>query len=343
MALGPRESGRMIAALAKNVFIEEEGVKNLATEVLSRMIEKSIGGSGFGLESDFSQHELHPSPGHPKAVDWIFVLDTLNFSFWSSNPQNKWRVDGQSGYFALCAAIKRAIDNNIPITDPNYYSTITKQDLRNILRGDEGSDVAPMIDERVQNLHEVGRILIQKYNSTFVDCVKSCNGSAEQLLKLIVNDFECFRDEADFHGHRVSFYKRAQILVGDIWAFYKGKDIGEFKDIDKTTMFADYRVPQVLLHFGAMRYSNPLLSTLQSGIELAPGSAEEIEIRGCSIEVVERVVEVVREEIQKCPNMNLDPSVCNAIRLDHFLWDYRRQHADQLEIFPFHRVRTIYY
>lgn len=63
----------------------------------------------------------------------------------------------------------------------------------------------------------------------------------------------------------VSFYKRAQILIGDIWACYKGCDLGEFNDIDFITMFADYRVPQVLLHFGAMRYSNPLLSTLQSG------------------------------------------------------------------------------
>lgn len=81
-------------------------------QVLSQLIEKSIGGdtSGFGLTSDFSQHDLHPNPGHPRAVDWIFVLDTLNFSFWSSNPRNKWRVDGQTGYFALCAAIKRAIE-----------------------------------------------------------------------------------------------------------------------------------------------------------------------------------------------------------------------------------------
>lgn len=30
-------------------------------------------------------------------------------------------------------------------------------------------------------------------------------------------------------------------------------------------MFADYRIPQVLQHFGAIRYSNILLSRLQSG------------------------------------------------------------------------------
>lgn len=90
-------------------------------------------------------------------------------------------------------------------------------------------------------------------------------------------------------------------------------------------------------------HPNFLSIKFSTGIELTPGSEEEIEIRGCSIDVVERVVEFVRTEIQKCPNMNLDPSVCNAIRLDHFLWDFRRQHAEQLEIFPFHKVRTIYY
>lgn len=63
----------------------------------------------------------------------------------------------------------------------------------------------------------------------------------------------------------VSFYKRAQILVGDIWACFKGEGIGKFHDIDYITMFADYRIPQVLVHFGAIRYSNPLLSRLQRG------------------------------------------------------------------------------
>lgn len=40
---------------------------------------------------------------------------------------------------------------------------------------------------------------------------------------------------------QVSFYKRAQILVADIWACFEGKSYGEFHDIDTITMFADYR------------------------------------------------------------------------------------------------------
>lgn len=58
----------------------------------------------------FSQSELHPNSGNKRAVDWIFVLDTLNFSFWPRDGDNKWNVNGHTGYFALCSAIKRAVD-----------------------------------------------------------------------------------------------------------------------------------------------------------------------------------------------------------------------------------------
>lgn len=39
----------------------------------------------------------------------------------------------------------------------------------------------------------------------------------------------------------VALYKRAQILIGDIWACFHGEGLGHFTDIDTITMFADYR------------------------------------------------------------------------------------------------------
>ena len=33
-------------------------------------------------------------------------------------------------------------------------------------------------------------------------------------------------------------YKRAQILIADLWACFNGESYGEFHDIDKITMFA---------------------------------------------------------------------------------------------------------
>ncbi|XP_012273349.1 queuosine salvage protein isoform X1 [Orussus abietinus] len=337
MVLGPRESAKLISRLSKNVFIEDEGVKEIACKVLEGLKSKAVS------VDNFSQNELHPKPDDPKAIDWIFVVDTLNFCFWSPKGAAKWSVNGHTGYFALCAAIKRAIDDGKPIYDSNFYSRITKDELKTILRGDDDACEIPLIEERVKNLQQVGNVLKEKYKGTFVECITQCRGSAEQLLKLVVNNFESYRDEADYQGYRVSFYKRAQILIGDVWACFRGEGIGAFHDIDKITMFADYRIPQVLAHFGAMRYSNTLLSALQLDTELTEGCAEEVEIRGCSIEVIERVVNELNATITQYPALGLKKSDFNSILIDHFLWDYRKYHSSELESIPFHKVRTIFY
>lgn len=48
-----------------------------------------------------------------------------------------------------------------------------------------------------------------------------------------------FRDHAVYNGEQVHFYKRAQILVGDVWAAYGRRTSGlaAFHDIGKLTMF----------------------------------------------------------------------------------------------------------
>ena len=190
----------------------------------------------------------------------------MNFCFWTpgQNP-TKWQIDNQTGYFALCAAINRAIAEGIDITNPEFYSTITFEKLSYILRSDDPLTMCPMIPERITSLHQVGLKLISKFDGKFENCVKTAEKSAEKLLQLIVEEFECFRDEATYNGERVQILKRAQILVGDIWACYRGKGLGEFDDLGKITMFADYRVPQVLVHFGAIEYSDELMASLKSG------------------------------------------------------------------------------
>jgi hypothetical protein len=60
-------------------------------------------------------------------------------------------------------------------------------------------------------------------------------------------------------------YKRAQILVADVWSCFQGKGLGAFADIDKITMFADYRVPQMLIHYGSLEYTPKLLFKISQG------------------------------------------------------------------------------
>lgn len=195
-----------------------------------------------------------------------------------------------------------------------------------------------MFDERLKALHEVGGTLLKTFDGSFVNCVNEANKSAKKLLQSIVTNFNCFKDEAYYKLHTVSFYKRAQILIADIWACFQNEDLGHFKDIDEITMFADYRVPQSLLYFHVLEYDDEITDLLKSNTLLENGSEYEIEIRGCSIEAVEQVLQIVREMVNK-------EKIVNAILIDHFLWDFRRAHAKEIieEELPFHKTLCIYY
>jgi len=104
-------------------------------------------------------------------------------------------------------------------------------------------------------------------------------------------------------------------------------------------MFADYRVPQSLQHYGVLQYSADLLQYLSQDKLLEPGHKWEIEIRGCSIEAVERITLRVKEELKTA---SVD-TIVNSILVDQYLWGYRRQHAEIMKTIPYHKVRSIFY
>lgn len=155
----------------------------------------------------------------------------------------------------------------------------------------------PNIDERVDRLREIGSVLEAEFSGLAVNMVKRAAGSAVTFVKLLLMHFPGFRDTAIYQGRLVHFYKRAQILVADIWGAYgrpvHAQDTSRhpfaFVDMDQLTMFADYRVPQILRHVGVLRYSATLVALVDSKTELAFGSPFETEIRACSVVAVEQL------------------------------------------------------
>lgn len=71
------------------------------------------------------------------------------------------------------------------------------------------------------------------------------------------------------------------------------------------------------------------------------GSQEEMEIRGCSIHAVELICAQVRSFLTSVNKA--DSFQVNSIIIDHFLWDFRRQHAEELSTIPFHKVVSVFY
>lgn len=101
-------------------------------------------------------------------------------------------------------------------------------------------------------------------------------------MNLLADDFGCFRDQFHWENRRkpIRFLKRAQIFVADVWACFEGTGYGEFRDIDKITMFADYRVPQALNTMGCLYYSPPLAAAISKKSLIPSGHAWELQLRG---------------------------------------------------------------
>ena len=206
----------------------------------------------------------------------------------------------------------------------------------------------PLLEERATNLNEVGKILANDYKNSFTNVISECNGSAKKLLALITSIFKCFQDESDFDGTKVSFYKRAQILISDIWACFEGKAWGSFHDISFLTMFADYKVPQSLLHLSVLKYTNKLMEKLKRGEIIPSGDRLELEIRGNSI----WGIELIYQELQKKSQNDLEFSslssgeldaILNSVIIDFYLWDFAKEKLEGITELPSHKTRTIFY
>jgi hypothetical protein len=181
----------------------------------------------------------------------------------------------------------------------------------------------------VRSLHFVD------FDGQAFNMVKAAEGSTTKLVRLITSHLPHFRDTSVYHGKLIYFYKRAQILVGDLWAAYgKQKDTSQpccFNDIDQLTMFADYRVPQILRDMKILEYSPHLASTIDSKQIIPWGSEEETEIRALTIVAVDRLQAAVKKN-------GLD---LLAIECDWLLWHRSEQLKDSIA--PHHRTLTVYY
>ncbi|EEC01060.1 conserved hypothetical protein [Ixodes scapularis] len=335
-ALSPRRSAEFIVQNAMDVTVDPVGICNVADHVQDCFSQGTVS------KDSWRKHPLHPKALDNSTVQWIFFVDALNFCFWSQNSEEKCEIefDGRrhTGYWSLCAAVNRAIQASIPLLDAQFCRDISHEQVEHIFRSCTPVPF-PLLEERHRILRECGQVLCTSYGGEFANCILRSNRSCQKLLDELVTNVPSFRDEGIFNGVPVSFYKRAQILVADIWACFGGQGLGEFEDIGTLTAFADYRVPQVLAHFGALRYSERLSSLLQSGVLLQNGDKEEMEIRGATIHACELVCEELKRRLQGDAALG----EINSILVDFCLWDYRRKRAADLDHVPFHRVRSCYY
>eukprot|EP00128_Syssomonas_multiformis_P007236 Colp12_sorted_trinity150504_noHs@10485 len=332
------ESAEFIARESRDVAIPDEAVRSAAKKLYEEIKSQKYS------KSNWRKNDLHPQVLDTTTVDWIVVLDTLNFSFWSNRTDGtefaiSYKGKRYNGYWLLCAAINRALDEGIPITTPSFYANITDEQVRHIFRSDTDEEV-PLLPERAKNLREVGTVLMQKFEGSFINCIEQAQNSAQKLLDIVTSSFSCFNDVATFGGREVHIQKRSQILIADLWACFEGEGYGRFDDVETLTMFADYRVPQGLAHLGLLSYSPQLLERMRSADLFQPGERLEVEIRGCSI----WAVELLTREVLKLREAEGRADVeINSVILDFYIWDYSKRFKKEMDHIPIHKIRSIFY
>jgi hypothetical protein len=281
----------------------------------------------------------HYFDGTTKTLNWIALLDALNFCFWGDYGHPRWRIKHgdtwYDGYAALAIALKRAIDQDYPLWDATFLATIDETILADILRATPDDHNVrmpiPLFSERLANARELGRVLIDRYEGEFANVIVAAHYDAVELTLLIAKDFSSFYDVSTWDNHVVRLFKRAQILVADIATAFQGTKWGVLERIDDLTAFADYKVPQMLRQLDILTCSHDLAVQIKRQDLLSPGSPAEVAIRASTIWAVEL--------LRQC--LATHRIIVNAATIDTRLW-YASQSCGTSSQ-PYHRTRTIFY
>ena len=236
-----------------------------------------------------------------RTLRYLLVLDTVNFSFWGG---------GAGGYWQLAERLRDAFAAGDELSEPAALAAVTAGRLREIV-GD-----LPMLEERAEALRQLGA-------HGFDGLVEpTATGTARRLAERLAS----YADVAEHDGRRVPLLKRAQIVPADL----HGAGVASFPDLADLTCFPDYKLPQVLRHFGAIEYSTGLARRVDGWEELRPGEPAEVEIRAATVVAVERLREALAGRGR----------TLRSIEVDWVLWDLSQ---GLFPVRPYHRTRTVFY
>ena len=329
--LGVLSDTRWVIEHASHVSIHTDQIEHVSYDLLSHYSPSP---------EPLWYERFHFHDGTERTVNWLLVLDALNFCFWAEKGKPRWRIDYQGeildGYWAEAASLTRAVEEGFALWDADYLSAMSREDLAYIFRpvsnaGGSAGEMIPLFDARLAHVHEVGRVLNERYDGQFAQAIDKANGSAVKLALLLEKDFSSFHDVAVYYSRDIRFLKRAQICVADLYGAFGGKRWGAFTDLDQLTIFADYKLPQVLRHHSVLEYSPELAQCIDNQELLRPGGVEEVELRSATI----WACELLRREMSR-----LSGQAIAAVEVDQLLWFLGQ---DSAEMRPYHRTRSIYY
>lgn len=269
-------------------------------------------------------------------TDLVMFGSALNFAFTDFDSSVKFQVDYRGIRYvdseAMLACVHRAWSTGLPIFDGQWMAAVTRADLIHIFAG---TIEMPMIDERVAILNEVGTTLVERFSGKFhvwaASCDRAVYAAGNGMLERLVADFPRFEDCSLYNGHRVQFYKLAQLALWSLHAVYVRLGQKGFQDLSRITAFADYIVPVALRLMGILEYTPDLDSRIIGGVLIPRDSTDEIEIRAHTIYATALLTDAINL-LRPAGKQLVIPQV-----------DYRLWKAYHATFWPHHLTRTTMY
>lgn len=271
-----------------------------------------------------------PAARDEQLVDVILLFNSINFCYWG---EPKWTVQfrGQSydGAFGMMAALTRALEEDgLPLLEGDFLARIAPDQFRYLLRGNVP---IPLEGQRLAIWHREGPVLSREFGGRWFRVVERADGSAANLVKLLVTWFPTWNDAAELDGNRVVFLKRAQLAAGMLYQAFGGTGWGDLADLDRLTVYADYKLPQVMRRLGILIYDQDLSALVDSQTPIPAGCRMEVEIRAATVwagELMRRAL------VPRSPGIT-------ACHIDYWLWETGQHKVPGAR--PYHRTLTTAY
>mmetsp|Transcript_6775 Transcript_6775/g.8192 ORF Transcript_6775/g.8192 Transcript_6775/m.8192 type:complete len:343 (-) Transcript_6775:1349-2377(-) len=159
---------------------------------------------------------------------------------------------------------------------------------------------------------EIGHETVGDFIITEVERLASDQNPAAKLVESLVTNFPLtFRDQYEVNGHSVCLFKKAQLVVGELYHRFRNEDSRfNFKDGDELTAFIDNVICAVMRKVGIVKVSESVENRINSYEPLPKGSEAEVSLRAAAMVGVEETVRIV----------NASGNTLTSVELGNYLW-----------------------
>jgi hypothetical protein len=280
--------------------------------------------------------DVPSDPGSDPATEaaWLLAYNALNFSYYPDGGAPRWvaAVDGapvgeDDEALGVMAALGAALRAGVPLADGAWLADRDAAGLDALLPTWPGAGPLPLADRRLAGLRELGRAWVAHGGP--LGLLARGGGDAPALVQALVRALPSWEDtRAD---GRLPFRKRAQLCAAMLHARAVAAGRPGLARMSALTVFADYRLPQVLRGDGILLLAPDLVDRIAQGVPFDAGEPDEVALRAATVVAGERLVAALRPRF---------PDV-DALRVDHYLW--RRAVTLQDRLPGFHRCRCTDY